>query len=462
MGFLSFLIKDKYLKVVNLFYLIVFASFFVYILYCIFKLNLLQDKQYLTVVGGWAKAIGIELKFDLSNALITLFLSLIMVIFLSTVYNNDLNYIFRGFSCIMLCGANGIVITNDIFNSYVFFEILCITTYIIYSYGGNNVICLKNIYDYVILSSFSGAMFLLLIAFLYQITGNLNIDLVHDFLFKFYKNKSVNAIYVIFVLVMMFKVGMYPFHGILLEIYKNISLKYLVFIASVSSIAYPYFIIKFVVFLFGNEIITNNEYVNFLLKIFGCIGFVFFNFSALITRDALKFILFLSFAQISLYAFCIPYLLEKQVFDGVKFLIVSSASVKACIIAIIYKIKKQLTFDVINKSDIACINSSFYKNLIIILLFIMSGIPISFVFISKWYILSGIFSVSDNILFLSVILIGFAVDIFACFSFLKELIVKNSDDDSFIKIKTDYLFSLVVLFTVIMLIIITFFVGYFI
>ena len=43
--------------------------------------------------------------------------------------------------------------------------------------------------------------------------------------------------------------------------------------------------------LFGDEVIVNNEYVGFALKIFGCIGFLFFNFSALVSKKIINFIM---------------------------------------------------------------------------------------------------------------------------------------------------------------------------
>lgn len=456
MGFLSFLIRDKFTKQVNLFYLMVFLSFFAYIVYCIFNFDFSGQKDYSMVVGGWAKSIGIELKFNLNCAFIVLFLTSIMIIFLSAIYRGFIGYAFRGFACIMLCGANGLVLTNDIFNCYVFFEIMCITTYIMYSYG-NNVVCLKNTYDYTILSSFVGVIFLVVIAFLYQVTGNLNIDLMHHYIDIFYINKSISATYVFFILAMAIKIGLYPFHSILFGIYKNISLKYLIFIASVSSIVYPCFIIKIISQLFGNYVIMNNEYMNIVLKIFGSIGFIFFNFSAFITNSVINFIIFLSFSQISLFMFCVPYFIESQIINGIFLMIASGSVIKACMLGILYKIEEQqpllLNFE---KKDVKYITSNVYRSLFVILLFILSGMPISIVFMSKWHIISGIITVSDNILYLSIVAIGFAVDAFACLSFMKKILLKG-EDGKFLVVKTDYLLAFIITCILILLIVATFF-----
>ena len=91
----------------------------------------------------------------------------------------------------------------------------------------------------MIISSFAGVAFLLVAGMLYQITGNLNLDLMHDVIVKYQNNKSINALFVIFLLSMLFKLGIYPLHSILNNIYNNLETNKLMVVAGVSSIAYP-------------------------------------------------------------------------------------------------------------------------------------------------------------------------------------------------------------------------------
>ena len=100
----------------------------------------------------------------------------------------------------MVCGANGIILTNDIFNSYVFFEIVCITSYIVYAHS-QNADCIKNTFNYMILSGLSGVIFLLIAGLLYQTTGHLNMDAIKEAISSYQNNKSINALFVLFVLV---------------------------------------------------------------------------------------------------------------------------------------------------------------------------------------------------------------------------------------------------------------------
>ena len=458
MGFFSFVIKDKHEYVINRIYYFLFLLFFFYVLYGVFEFNLIDGNEYKIVVGGWKKAMGIELKYNLKCALATLSSIFVLLVLFANNLKNEMSYAFRGFSCIMLCGVNGMIATNDIFNSYVFFEIICITTYIIYSHGENKT-CLKNAYNYMILSGFSSVVFLLVACLLYQITSNLNIDIINQSIEPFAKSKAVSAIFVLFVCAMMFKIGFYPFHNILFEIYKNLSIKYLIVVAGLSSIIYPFFILKFTTTLFGEEVILNNEYLNISLKIFGVIGFIFFNAMAISVVDVLSFVISLSFAQTTLFAFCLPYVFDKQISNGLLFALSSHSLIKVCILSILYQIQKQTKILKIKKTDISFISSKTYKYLLVLLLFLLSGMPFSLVFMSKWYILSGLFNSYGNMFWLSMIIVGFAMDIFACFMLIKKILVKN--DSLKTEVKNNYFVVGNVIFIILFLVVSSFFVGKF-
>ena len=458
MGFLSFLTKNKFSKFVNICYLLISTTMFFLTLISIFSLNLMDGKEYCYVIGGWQKAIGIELKYNLHHASAVLFLWLTMMIFTATIVNEKINYAIRGFVYIMLCGANGIILTNDVFNSYVFFEIICVTSYIIYSYG-NRTTNFKSVYNYIILSSFVGVCILLIISLLYQITGNLNIDLMHKILHKTHNNKSVNICFILFVSVMILKLGTYPFHGILIEIYDNISVKYLIPVTGITSISYMYFVIKFITKLFGSDVLLINEYFNIILKILGSIGYIFFNLLALTANNVKSFIVLLSFSQTCLLTFCIPYLQSVQVVNGIIYSVMSNTAIKVCLFSILLKIQKSLS----SKNEITKMNiNNFlnipYRYLLIFLLIFMAGLPFSLVFMSKWCLLSGIFNVYSNIYWFMIITIGLTIDTIACLFFIKNILSKNNNN---ISINIDYTLVFIILFALTILMIVPCFIGKF-
>ncbi len=447
MGFFSFLLKDRSVKIVNSIYLFVALSLFLIAVYSIFHLDLLKGKDYFNVIGGWPKAMGIELKYNFKSAFVIASLFIVFVVFLATNLFGDVNYRFRGFVCIMLCGANGLAITNDVFNTYVFFEIVCITTYIVYAYGDKKE-GIKSAYNYMILSSFAGVMFLMVLCFLYQITGNLNVDLIHKIIANVKGNKTIDACFVLFILVMIVKLGVYPFHGIIKGVYKNLPTNYLMFVAGVSSMVYPVFILKFIVDLFGVEFFLRNEYLCVLLKVLGGIGFLFFNIVAFSTTSFLNFIIFLSFVQTSLFVFCLPYVDNVSVLNGLYFAIMANSILKVCLLGLFYKINSSLNVDDIKKTNIKLISSKKIKYLLVLSLFFMSGMPVSLVFVSKIYILLGVLNSAGIILWALLLVFGFVIEIASCFAVIREILSRKNENSAVYNISISKVFLIVVFFAI--------------
>ncbi len=74
---------------------------------------------------------------------------------------------------LLLTGATGVVLTGDIFNLFVFFEILCISSYALVAYLGNRA-GVESASKYLIQGSLGSALILMGIALLYGQFGTLN------------------------------------------------------------------------------------------------------------------------------------------------------------------------------------------------------------------------------------------------------------------------------------------------
>ncbi len=74
---------------------------------------------------------------------------------------------------LLLTGATGVVLTGDIFNLFVFFEILCISSYALVAYSGNKQ-GIESAAKYLIQGSVGSSLMLIAIALLYGLFGTLN------------------------------------------------------------------------------------------------------------------------------------------------------------------------------------------------------------------------------------------------------------------------------------------------
>lgn len=130
-------------------------------------------------VGGWQKPLGIVLMLDPLSALFTIMTNFIafLVMIYSVVYIRRYTYTpyFYTVFLIMLAGMNGILVSMDIFNIYVFFEIASIASFILIAFG-LKAEELEASMKYTVMSFIASTMILFAIAIIYGITGTLNIS----------------------------------------------------------------------------------------------------------------------------------------------------------------------------------------------------------------------------------------------------------------------------------------------
>ncbi len=130
-----------------------------------------------TCVGGWPAPMGILLSVDGLSSFMLLLVSLVafLVMIYSLSYMNAYTgrWQFHTLFLLMLAGMNGVVVTGDLFNLFVFLEVASIASYALVAFGtGKHE--LEAAFKYAVMGSL-GSLFLLLgISFLYGYTGTLN------------------------------------------------------------------------------------------------------------------------------------------------------------------------------------------------------------------------------------------------------------------------------------------------
>jgi len=145
----------------------------------IYKLSYIffQSKASIIVnLGGWKPPFCINLVIAPLSLFLAFLISLIALA--SSIYSigyihDKLSYKYYSLFLLLITGATGSVLTGDIFNLFVFFEILCISSYILVAYEKN-----KDSYEaaikYLVQGSLGSTLMLLGIAILYGLYGTLN------------------------------------------------------------------------------------------------------------------------------------------------------------------------------------------------------------------------------------------------------------------------------------------------
>jgi proton-translocating NADH-quinone oxidoreductase chain N len=136
----------------------------------------LIDHPLIYNLGNWKQGLGISLIVDplggLLAVLITFISFIILSYSLSYIQINQLKYYTLLF--LLITGMLGMILTGDLFNLYVFFEITSIISYVLVAFNKKDI-AFEASFKYMIIGSISGILILLAIILIYQSTGTLNL-----------------------------------------------------------------------------------------------------------------------------------------------------------------------------------------------------------------------------------------------------------------------------------------------
>jgi len=129
-------------------------------------------------MGKWLPPFGITFVADMTSALFCLAASLstLVVIFYAQIELDDREHRFGFYPLVLLllCGVCGSFLTGDIFNLYVWFEVMLISSFGLLILGGRKV-QLDGAVKYGFLNLLATTFFLVAIAYTYGLTGSLNV-----------------------------------------------------------------------------------------------------------------------------------------------------------------------------------------------------------------------------------------------------------------------------------------------
>ncbi|RJX22287.1 MAG: monovalent cation/H+ antiporter subunit D [Desulfobulbus sp.] len=126
-------------------------------------------------LGNWPAPFGIVLVLDRLSALLLLLTALVALLALLYALNGDdrRGHDFHILFQLQLLGINGAFLTGDLFNLFVFFEILLIASYSLALHGSGPERTRAGLH-YVVLNLLGSSLFLIAVGTLYAITGTLN------------------------------------------------------------------------------------------------------------------------------------------------------------------------------------------------------------------------------------------------------------------------------------------------
>lgn len=128
-------------------------------------------------IGSWPAPFGITLAADLFSAIMVLLTGItgfaVMVYSLANIDAGREHFGYYPLMFVLLMGVNGAFLTGDIFNLYVWFEVMLIASFVLIALGGEHA-QLEGAIKYVTINLLSSAIFLTGTGILYSVAGTLN------------------------------------------------------------------------------------------------------------------------------------------------------------------------------------------------------------------------------------------------------------------------------------------------
>jgi multicomponent Na+:H+ antiporter subunit D len=147
--------------------------------------TVLKEEYLVLQIGAWPAPYGITLVADLFSAIMQLLTGIVGFAVawysLAAINQGRLKFGYFALFHFLLMGVNGAFLTGDLFNMYVWFEVMLISSFVLMALGGKRA-QMAGAIKYVTINLISSAMFLAALGILYGMAGTLNMaDLAAKF-----------------------------------------------------------------------------------------------------------------------------------------------------------------------------------------------------------------------------------------------------------------------------------------
>jgi len=285
-------------------------------------------------LGGWAAPIGIEYVVDALGAFVVVVIAAVSVAV--TVYaraavraeNPDQEVAFLGMMLTLLLGLTGMVLTGDLFNLYVFYEISSLAGYALLAIGDRKAPVAA--FRYLILGTTGASFYLLGIGFLYVLTGSLNMADVARLLPTLHNNPALPVAIALVVAGVGLKTALFPLHGWQPDAYTYASSTTTAIIAPIMTKVSAFVLLRLLFFVFGVDLVTRLLPTGSILAWLSAAGIVVTSGMAIAQRDVKRMLAYSSVAQVGYVGLGIG-LANPWALTGAVLHILNHATMKCCL-----------------------------------------------------------------------------------------------------------------------------------
>ena len=381
--------------------------------------------------GGWQPPVGIEFVFDgLSSffAMVINVVALLVIIHSGTISNIEFpkkKYPYYTLVMLGLLGFNGMILTGDLFNLYVFLEISSLASYGLVALGDKKAP--YSAYRYLLIGTIGGTLYLLGVGLMYTITGTLNMmDMAAMLPQLMDSNVAVGGL-LFMVIGMGVKAAMFPVHGWLPDAYTNAASSSTALIAPIGTKVAAYVMMRVMLYVFGLSVIEQwLQPFGLLIGTLASVGILYGSIMAIAQTELKRMLAFSSVSQIGYII--MGFSLGNPVgYAGALLHVLNHAVMKACLFLVAGNLRAKE-----GHTDISKFDHTYRKKYPGTMLWFsvaaisMIGLPPLAGFFSKWYLALGTIE-NNNWVFLAVILASSLLNAVYFFRVLEKVYMRNPE-----------------------------------
>lgn len=374
--------------------------------------QVMTQGSYMYNVGNWSPTIGIQFSIDEFSTMMVFFI--LMMSTLVVIYSlRDIEHeilpkqipVYYSLIFLLLMGMVGITFTNDLFNTYVFMEILAMTSCAIISIKRKKENFMAA-FKYLMLNTLASISFLFGVALLYMATGYLNITEMSNQIEVAWEMYPTNILLALGFMAagLGIKAAVFPLHTWLPDAHSSAPTPSSALLSGLVVKVYIFVTMKILFRLIGTDIIITNLGLNNFIAYFAAMGMIMGSIFAIGQKDIKRMLAYSSVAQLG-YIFLGIGLATTQGLSVSLFHVVSHGLMKSALFlsagAIIYKTEKRKI------NELSGIGYEMPLTMIVfsIAALGMIGIPGMSGFMSKWYLALAVLE-SGQPLYLIIILLS--------------------------------------------------------
>ncbi|MBF8437102.1 proton-conducting membrane transporter [Halanaerobiaceae bacterium Z-7014] len=338
-------------------------------------------------VGNWQNDIAINLSVD--NFTLVVFVLIAVMPLLSLLYSiTEIQRKPAKFYLlinVLLLGASGMVMTADLFNFYVFFEIASISSYALVAFKDEDI-SLEAAFEYLIIGSI-GAVFLLLgIVLTYQATGTLNMAIIPERMAEI-PVVTRQVLMSLFIIGLGVKFALVPLHAWMPDAYQGSPISYIVLSSGLVVNVYFFVLVRILFIFFGVQFFQETIFTNLIVG-WGVASMLFGHGAALQQDNLKRLFAYSTIAQLGYVIIAFGIGTEAGIVAG-SFHLINHAFLKGAIFFTAGNLYKATNSYQIRDMKGLAEKMPVMSIIFVLMLIAMVGIPPSNIFVSKWLILTA-------------------------------------------------------------------------